>query len=195
MVFSFKSITTSRFVEDLQFHLLNDYELKGKVPVTEWLYESGIPAGAFQPASEAFSRIEEQARPWLEGKARASAMKTSDWSTQEWLHFLNLLPGDLSPARMRELDNAFRLTATGNSEILFQWLLTAVRNNYEPASPRLREFLTSMGRRKFLKPLYAELAKTPEGMRRALAIYKQARPLYHPISVAAVDEVLRPAGE
>ena len=51
-----------------------------------------------------------------------------------------------------------------------------------------------MGRRKFLQPLYEELAKTPGGNRRALAIYKQARPLYHPISVAAVDEVLKLAG-
>ena len=188
--FAFKSITTSQFLEDLQFHLLNDYELKDKVPVREWLYESGIPAGAWQPVSDAFSRVEEQGKPWLEGKLSASAMETGAWSTQEWLHLLSFLPDNLGPAKMRELDNAFHLTSTGNSEILCQWLLMGIRNNYQAAYPRLREFLTSMGRRKFLRPLYGELAKTSEGKKRALAIYRQARPLYHSISVAAVDEIL-----
>ena len=66
----------------------------------------------------------------------------------------------------------------------------AVRGGYEPAYPRLQDFLTSVGRRKFLKPLYTELAKTDEGKRRALAIYEKARSRYHPISAATIDEVL-----
>ena len=34
--------------------------------------------------------------------------------------------------------------------------------------------LTEQGRRKFLKPLYEELVKTPAGKERAVAIYKKA---------------------
>jgi hypothetical protein len=49
----------------------------------------------------------------------------------------------------------------------------------------------SIGRRKFIKPLYEELARTPEGRERALAIYRRARPTYHPISAASIDEVLK----
>lgn len=188
--FAFQSITTRQFLEDLQFHLLNGGAGAVKVPVKEWVYESGIPAGAWRAVSEAFVRVERQARPWVEGKAPLSSIHASGWCTQEWLHFLKFLPADLGAARMAQLDHAFHLTRTGNSEILCQWLLMAVHNHYEPAYPRLREFLTSMGRRKFLRPLYEELAKTPEGKRRALAIYKQARPLYHPIAVATVDEIL-----
>ena len=92
---------------------------------------------------------------------------------------------------MAELDQAFHLTQSGNSEIAFQWLLMSIHNKYEPAYPRLEEFLTSIGRRKFIKPLYEELAKTPEGKERALRIYRRARPTYHPIAVASVDEVLK----
>jgi leukotriene-A4 hydrolase len=39
----------------------------------------------------------------------------------------------------------------------------SIKNNYAAAYPRLEEFLTSIGRRKFVKPLFEELAKTPEG--------------------------------
>jgi hypothetical protein len=59
------------------------------------------------------------------------------------------------------------------------------------ADKRLEEFLLTVGRRKFLKPLYEELAKTPEGRKRAAAIYAKARPLYHPICVNTVDQILR----
>ena len=92
---------------------------------------------------------------------------------------------------MAELDQAFHLTQSGNSEIAFQWLMMSIRNRYEPAYPRLEEFLMSIGRRKFIKPLYEELAKTPEGLERALAIYRRARSTYHPISVASIDEALK----
>jgi hypothetical protein len=32
--------------------------------------------------------------------------------------------------------------------------------------------------------------KTPEGKARALAIYRKARPTYHPIAVAMVDKIV-----
>jgi leukotriene-A4 hydrolase len=97
----------------------------------------------------------------------------------------------LDRQKMAELDQAFHLTQSGNSEIAFQWLVMSIKNRYEPAYPRLEEFLMSIGRRKFIKPLYEELARTPEGRERALAIYRRARSSYHPIAVASVDEVLK----
>lgn len=69
--------------------------------------------------------------------------------------------------------------------------MMTVRNSYTPAYPELERFLTTVGRRKFIKPLYEELAKTPEGRARAEAIYEKARPGYHPIAVATIDGILR----
>ena len=96
---------------------------------------------------------------------------------------------------MDELDKAFNLTRSGNSEIAFQWLLMSIRNRYEPAYARLEEFLMSVGRRKFIRPLYQELAKTPEGKERAMSIYRRARPTYHPIAVTSIDDVLKWPGQ
>jgi hypothetical protein len=66
----------------------------------------------------------------------------------------------------------------------------AVAAGYEPAYARLEEFLTSVGRRKFLKPLYTELLKTPEGRERALRIYAKAREGYHPIARSTLDSIV-----
>jgi leukotriene-A4 hydrolase len=211
--FSFQSITTEQFFTYLKQNLLDKYPaLAAKVPVDEWIYKPGLPANAPKPTSPAFAQVELQARRWLSRETSVTKIPTTKWTTQEWLHFLKFVqdsfeppasaggPADASLTQlsqtekvklMGELDRAFRLTRSGNSEIAFQWLLMSIRNRYEPAYPRLEEFLLSVGRRKFIKPLYEELAKTPEGKERALTIYRRARSGYHPIAVASIDEVLK----
>ncbi|MDQ5872197.1 MAG: M1 family metallopeptidase, partial [Acidobacteriota bacterium] len=189
--FAFQSITTEDFLRYLHANLLDENpELAKQVPIEEWIEKPGLPASAPRPTSEALARVESVAAEWRDGKIRASELPTAEWSTQEWLHFLRALPPPLPKEKLAELDGAFHLTDAGNSEITSQWLLLAITSGYEPAYPRLERFLTSMGRRKFLKPLYEELVKTPEGKARALAIYRKARPTYHPIAVTTVDKIV-----
>ena len=67
----------------------------------------------------------------------------------------------------------------------------AIRNQYAPADARLESYLTTIGRRKLVLPLYRALLETPEGRQRAEAIYAKARPCYHPITVDSVDRLLK----
>ena len=50
-----------------------------------------------------------------------------------------------SAARLAELDRAFGLSASGNSEVLFAWLQLALANRYDPAVPAAERFLTAHG--------------------------------------------------
>jgi hypothetical protein len=190
--FAFRSITTDDFAAYLGEHLLSaDATLSGRVPVEEWLNKPGLPGVAPTFQAQAFEAVEEQARAWTDRKVAAKDLKTDAWSTQEWLHFLEELPKTLTADRMKELDDALGLTRRNNAEVIFQWLLLSVRHGYEPAYPRLEEFLTGQGRRKFLKPLYEELVKTPQGRERARRIYRTARSTYHPVAVATIDAILK----
>jgi leukotriene A-4 hydrolase/aminopeptidase len=189
--FAFQSITTDDFIAYLKKNLLDpNPELAAKIPLDEWINKPGLPAGAPKPQSDAFAKVEAQAKEWLDGKTAVAKLQTKQWSTQEWLHFLQFLPKQLSPAQLKELDQAFGLTKIGNAEIAHQWLLISIRNNYQTAYPRLEEYLTSIGRQKLIKPLYEELVKTPAGKERALKIYAKARPGYHPIAQTSVDKIV-----
>ncbi len=189
---AFQSITTETFVDYLQKNLLDkNPNLVLRADVDQWIYKAGLPKNAPRPKSDAFAKVEAQANNYLSGKLAAKDIQKETWTTQEWLHFLKTLPADLSAEKMSELDKAFNLTKVGNSEIAFQWLLMSIKNNYSAADARLEEFLTTIGRRKFVKPLFEELAKTPEGTKRAVIIYTKARRGYHPITVASVDTVLK----
>lgn len=190
--FAFRSITTKDFVDYLTRHLLQqDPQRAAGIPLQEWIYQPGIPGTAPTFRAAAFENVARQAAAWAAGKTAARSLQTSDWSSQEWLHFLNVLPARLTPTQMKELDDALGLTRRTNAEVLFQWLLLSIRYGYEPAYPRVEEFLTMQGRRKFLKPLYEELARTPAGKERARRIYARARPTYHPIAVSTVDALLK----
>ena len=183
--FAFQSITTADFESYLAEHLTVD-----AVPVREWIYEPGLPASAPRPASDVFDRLEVQASRWVGGEVAASDLDTADWTTFEWLHFLGVLPEELSLGKLGELDRAYELTESGNAEIAHQWLLIAIRNSYRQADSRLEQYLVEIGRRKLILPLYAALAETPAGLSRARAIYDRARPGYHPISSDSIDAVL-----
>jgi hypothetical protein len=67
----------------------------------------------------------------------------------------------------------------------------SVRHKYEFAYERLEIFLMTTGRRKFLNPLYNELVKSAEGKKRAIAIYKKARPNYHFVATNTFDKLLK----
>lgn len=173
--FAFQSITTAQSLDYMRTHLFApDPQLAAKIPVDEWVYEPGLPASAPVPVSQAFRAIDE-----------AKQVDTKDWSAQEWLHYLHGLPRQLGAARMRSLDKQYHLTDSTNDEIVDQWLLMAVRNHYEPAYPRLEQFLTTVGRRKYVKPLYEAM-----DVKQASAIYERARPIYHPITQQTIDAII-----
>ena len=79
-----------------------DPQLASKVKLDEWIYHPGIPANAPQPKSDAFTRVEEQANNWLQGKTPAVKLQTKDWSTQEWLHLLSFLPQQMNRNQLDE---------------------------------------------------------------------------------------------
>ena len=163
--FAFRSITTSEFLAYLH------HRLPTTVPVEEWIVKPGIPAGAAEPHSDAFEDPDK-----------------SGWSTHQWLQFLR----SQKHPDMARLDHDYQFTGAGNAEILAEWLLMSVRENYAPALPRLEQFLDAVGRRKFVRPLFAELMKTPAGAERARRIYAKARAGYHPITQRTLDGIVKP---
>ena len=188
--FAFRPMTTDRFLAYMDEHLFEGHpEWREAVDPEEWVYGTGLPANAAAVESDAFERVAAQAAAFSDGGS-VGALETEEWSTHEWLHFLQSLPAELSDERLRALDDAFGLSETGNSEIMFQWLRIAIANRYEPAFGALRGFLTIQGRRKFILPLFEDLSETDWGRALAEDIYREARPTYHPITRNSVDEAL-----
>jgi aminopeptidase N len=187
---AFQPMTTEGFLAYLDRELIQgDEALRARIQPEAWAYGTGLPDNAPPVEAAAFARVEAQAGAFAAGTAPAD-LDTEGWTTHEWLHFFESLPDALTAEQLRSLDEAFGLSASGNSEVLFAWLETAIQNRYEPALPALERFLTTQGRRKFVRPLYQALAATEWGRPHALRIYRQARPTYHSVTTNSVDAIL-----
>lgn len=188
---AFQSANTDQFVDYLQKNLLpkkpnavTEAELKA------WLDEPGIPAFAAKAKSRNFSNVDTARIAW-EGTGNVpNSQLTGEWSTQEWVRFIDGL-GEKQPLdKLAALDRAFHFTGTPNGEIAMRWYPLAIRSGYAEATPAAGEFIERVGRRKLIMPIYAELVKTPEGLAFAREAFEKAKPGYHPITTGSVQDML-----
>ncbi|TCM38201.1 M1 family metallopeptidase [Kribbella sp. VKM Ac-2568] len=187
--FAFRSINSEDFAGHLQEQLLDRHP--GVVTAEEvaaWLDQPGIPQFAERADSARFQLVDELRRRWLTtGELPAGAKQ---WTTQEWLRFLDAAPDVLTAEQLQQLDREFGLTGTANGEIARRWYSLVAASSYTPAYEELASFLTRVGRMKLVLPVYRALADTPDGKDFALQVFTAARPGYHPITIAAVQKIL-----
>jgi len=188
--FAFKTMTTEKALAYMKRELFGgDEALWKKLKMDEWVYEEGIPANIVEPTSDKFDKTRAAAGALMDSGDMSGV--SEEWVTAEWLDFLNSLPEKISRQKLEALDAEHGLTRTGNSEVLFAWLMISIRNDYTPAYPVLEEFLKRVGRRKFIVPLYEAMMKNEKTRAMAERIYAEARPGYHPIAQNSLDKVVK----
>jgi leukotriene-A4 hydrolase len=187
---AFQPMTSARFLADFREHLVGgDKALEDKLQLDRWVYQPGLPGNVARPDPAAFADVDKAVRRFAAG-GPLDAMAWASWNTAERLRFLNRLPRKLAETRLDALERGFGLNTIGNNEVRFAWLELAIANRYEPAVQSIEQFVTSQGRRKFVRPLIEALA-ADKGWGRPIAarVYPKARPLYHPITTRDLDKL------
>ncbi|MBL0946868.1 M1 family metallopeptidase [Brevundimonas sp.] len=196
---AYRPMTTAMFLEDIRTYLIRgDAALEQALMMDAWVYQPGLPSNAVAPVSQAFDPVDSAARSvFLDGGAPPQSL-WQGWNTQQRQRFLAWRPEGhqagqdwLSEAQLKTLDESLGLSVEGNAEVLFAWLQIAMTHRYEPAVAPTEAFLTGMGRRKFVLPLFQTLWGEGEwGRDLARRIYARSRPLYHPVTSNSVDAVV-----
>ena len=183
----FQTLTTSEFVEYLNENLIEKYQVD--LDINEWIYGAGIPDNVVKITTSQFAEVDKTLEQIKTGAAPKS-LATDKWTTHEWLHFIRQLPTEKENGLMLKLDKAYGFSTSGNSEILAAWFEIAIKNGYyNNILPNIEKFLVSVGRRKFLTPLYRAF-KENEALETAQNIYQKARPNYHSVSTQTMDKLL-----
>jgi leukotriene-A4 hydrolase len=192
---AFTSQTTVEFLAYLDGALTADEKAKVTPAfLAAWIEGEGIPPDAVLVRSDALAKVDAAREAWQKDAAlEPLAAAAKSWSVPEWTRFLDGLPRDLAGDRMAALDARFKLTASTNAEVKHAWLKLTIAARYAAADAALEQYLTGVGRRKLIVPLYKELVRTPEGLARAQAIYAKARPMYHSVARSTIEPLLTPA--
>ncbi len=172
-------------------HMEENLDLKkAGIDIHEWIFNPGLPEKTAYVFPERFKRVDEAREKYTSGDMTADSLNAKTWSTHEWLHFLRKLPRPLDNNLLKQLDERYLLTGIGNYEIADKWYLLCIASGYTQAYPSVETFLKSVGRKKFLEPLYKELVKTDQGKTLAKKILAEAAPNYHPLTTKKIRTIV-----
>lgn len=186
---AFTVMDTDNFIEYLEGTLLTDETTRDAVNLTAWIDGAGLPENCPKIQSDRIENVDIAVASWASGELATSDLLWNDWLYQERYRFLKSIPSSVNVTKLDELNSTFKISSTGNNEVLFAWLEQAVLKGHEASYDRLETFLINVGRRKFLTPLYKALLDTDQ-TNMALSIYKKARPNYHSVATGTMDELL-----
>ena len=189
---AFQSVTTGQFIAYLRSALLARHpQVMSDAELDEWLYGAGIPASARHAKSARLDALDATTAAWIKGGLSTAKLDTRNWSALEWMKFLNDIDTKADSARLKELDAAFGLARSGNNEVAFRFYRAAAHAGYRAIRPQMQAFLMSVGRKKFVVPLYAALRANPDDRAWAEGVYRAARKRYHPETQVGVDKAMQ----
>jgi hypothetical protein len=205
--YAFQTITTEKFVTFLNTQLLQPNKLSFNS--NEWIYKEGIPNNCIKIVSPRFEAAQQLADrfaagedifkkeiKWLKIKGKKRKKKqiiqlTRDkYIAQEWQAFVRRLPTTIDPELMRKLDANLHFKTWENAEVRTEWFTLGIRSGYLEIRPDMERFLLKVGRRKYLSPIYSELAKTPENLAWAKSVFEKAKGNYHFVSRSSIQRIL-----
>lgn len=87
------------------------------------------------------------------------------------------------------MGDAYKLTSSRNVELSSRYLRVGLRAKDESVYQPTADLLGTVGRMKFVRPLYRELASADRKL--ALETFEKNRDFYHPICKAIVEKDLK----
>lgn len=187
---AFGVMATEGFLEYLEQTLIKgDAALRDKIGAENWIYQPGLPTTAIAPVSARFNAVDSLADQFKQGAA-LNVPSTEAWTAHEWVRFLRQLPDSMPISYLEKLNSVLGGRNQKNAEIAFAWYVHVIASDHQSVFPQLEQFLLSVGRRKFVKPLYQELIRKPEHKTWALKVYPKARGGYHAVTVNTLDAIL-----
>lgn len=153
----------------------------------------GMPSNVPDYSNSLSEAVVGLAQSWIDRRNQENIPFSEDdvkgWTSQQLQIFLEtfanfVLPeGEAySPRFLMQLDAAYHFSASRNSEIMLRWQSLCLRSNMEYIVPFVKDFITSQGRMKFVRPLYRALATSTVGGKLAMEIFQQHKHIYHPIA-------------
>lgn len=185
--FSFRSITTDAFLRFVDNYA--ETNSLRKVNLREMVAAVGEPKPSFKIYSGSLMGIEKARVAFLTGR-KLTDYRVEKWSAQERQYFLRILTEPLKEEQMGAIHDALQLKQSKNSEVNFEWYMLSIRNNRLSIRKELERFLRTVGRRKFILPLYREMFANSEWSAWAKEQYANNRDRYHSITSGSVDRLL-----
>ena len=185
--FSFKSIDTETFLEFLRKHV-SEKVLTPEV-IESWVYSAQLPVKVEKP--KAYGKVDLMVDSISSNAMIRSIERLAKYSVSEWLYMLGELnKGTVEKAALSRLYAAHKQQLLSNSEIKTKWFVLCINSDFHDVDKEINRFVMSVGRRKFLVPIYRAMKGSKMSKGALKELYQSARPNYHSITRGTLDNLL-----
>jgi hypothetical protein len=208
--FQFKTISTASFITEMENNLLLPEKLN--FDYDEWIFQNGLPKNTHIINSPRLKKMESLAKRFSSGenvfepiityewqkikKSRkkkrikiVTEIKRDDFIVQEWQTFIRALSDDISIDKLQYLDAMFHFSTWGNSEVMADWFVLNIHQKNRLIRPAIEKFISKVGRRKYLLPIYKALINNPDDKVWAKKVFDNSKAYYHAVSRNSVAEL------
>jgi len=188
---AFSYMDTKGFAEYLNEELLNkNKDWQKKANINGWIYEEGLPQDAIKPVSAELNKVDATLKLYSKGIIKPESFDTSGFTSFHWQYLIREFSKTATLAQVTSFDKVFHFSNRGNSEICCDWFALSIKVGYLQNRPQISNFLCSVGRRKFLMPIYEALSQKPADLNWAKSVFEKAKSGYHSVSEHSVKELL-----
>lgn len=197
--FAHESITTSDFRSFLEqfFAAETAAGLFDKVDWQAWLHTPGMPP--YQPRwDDTLARAcTLLAARWLQWDvSQPCPLTTTDLDQLSGSQVVELLAQLLEApplplVKLRKMEELYIMGTRRNAEIRYRWLRLCIAGRWEEQVEAALQFVTDVGRMKFVRPIYRDLGGWPEVRQRAVATYRRNTPNMMHVAVYTVAQDLK----
>jgi aminopeptidase N len=187
--YAFKGMNTEHFIEILKTDVLDPGNYRYIQPEV-WVYDEGIPKNACFISSDRIEKVDQWVEAYELDPTMMKKMPWKEWMYQEQYRFLTNVKFK-SVDQLRDFDAQWQVSKTGNKEILFAWIIQTIEvgDRSKESIQVLNQFLSTVGRRKFISPLYKSL-KQHKRKEEAVKYMQQYEKVYHAVTRQTVWSIL-----
>lgn len=163
-----------------------------KIDWGKWLFSPGYPLFSNNFSNTLSSENYKYVSLFINDKLNNDFKTTfNKWTSLQKVDFITKInESKLNDKQYYYLTNTLDLVNTkNNAEIKFAYYNLSLQNNRLDNLESIKEFLGTIGRMKYIKPLYQKLALIDKKL--AKRIFKKNKALYHPLAVRIIGKELK----
>lgn len=173
--FKYKSIVTSDWKNHLYKYFSNKTQILDSVDWDSWLYKPGMPIVIPNYNKDLLNACIELADKWINWSestaipfAKTDLTNLSPSQREQFITVLYESNSTLSIKKLEKMQEVYDFDSVQNSQIKFMWIRLALKSRWEPKVAEALDFVTKVGRMKYLRPIYRDFYAWPEMRQKAI---------------------------
>jgi aminopeptidase N len=187
--FQFQSLTTEEFLDFLKAELPQVFE---QVDVETWVYKPGMPETWHKPHSHLHEEVQKVLNDIKQGKLPTQE-QVKDWHRYQILLFLQGLPNTLSAKEYKQLEKVFEFEKRNDDHFYSYFYAASIASGDQDSMPRIEKFIEKIGRLLYIMPVIRAMLETDWARGRVRPLLERVREKHHPVTIAAIERLLRQA--